>query len=144
MKELLCKISQRVKRLFYRPGDQQTPYLQQRLLFIFKQFYVSFLDLNMNNTIHQFFHKLLKCSTSIRTVERNVKDAQLTVIQANVIPLVIGANLLAIFLIIKIKQGKFSSPHILFLILCLSDSVIGMIQTDRNLRQVEIKLPNMF
>ena len=98
----------------------------------------------MNNTIHQFFHKLFKCSTSIRAVERNVKDAQLTVIYANVIPLVIGANFLAIFWIIKIKQGKFSSPHILFSILFLSDSIIGMIQTDRNLRQVEIKLFNMF
>ena len=52
----------------------------------------------------------------------------LTVLYSCLIPLIICANLLLIIGIIKIKRNKFTSCEILFLILFLSDLIIGVVQ----------------
>ena len=51
----------------------------------------------------------------------------LTVLYSCLIPLIICANLLLIIGIIKIKRNKFTSCEI-FLILFLSDLIIGVVQ----------------
>ena len=52
----------------------------------------------------------------------------LTVLYSCLIPLIICANLLLIIGIIKIKRIKFTLNQILFLILSLSDLIIGVVQ----------------
>ena len=52
----------------------------------------------------------------------------LTVLDSCLIPLIICANLLLVIGIIKIKRHKFISCQILFLILFLSDLIIGVVQ----------------
>ena len=52
----------------------------------------------------------------------------LTAIYASLIPLIISANLLLIFGIIKTKRNNFTSSQILFLTLFLSDLTFGLVQ----------------
>ena len=82
----------------------------------------------MNNTTQQCLHKLHKCLIQRTRVDGDAKGTLLTVISAILMPLVIGANFLIIFGIIKTKLGNFSSPQILFLTLFLNDLIISMFQ----------------
>ena len=52
----------------------------------------------------------------------------MTAIHASLIPLIISANFLSIFGIIKTKRNEFTSSHILFLTLFLSDLSYGVVQ----------------
>ena len=51
-----------------------------------------------------------------------------TIIYSVLIPLIIGANILSISGIIKMKRNKFTTSQILFIILCISDLSFGIIQ----------------
>ena len=79
----------------------------------------------MNNT--QLQHKLQQCVLLFRREDPNIKTL-LTVLYSCLIPLIICANLLLIFGIIKTKLNKFTSSQILFLILFISDLTFGVVQ----------------
>ena len=52
----------------------------------------------------------------------------MTITYASLIPLIVSANLLLIFGIIKTKRNKFMSSQILFLALFMSDLTLGVVQ----------------
>ena len=87
--------------------------------------FLSRLDLAMNSTRLQCNHqkKLL-----LYFQENPNLKIPLTVLDSCLIPLIICANLLLVIGIIKIKRHKFISCQILFLILFLSDLIIGVVQ----------------
>ena len=87
--------------------------------------FFSRLDLVINNT--QLQRKLQQCVLLFRREDPNIKTL-LTVIYSCLIPLIICANLLLIFGIIKTKRKKFTSSQILFLILFISDLTFGVVQ----------------
>ena len=82
----------------------------------------------MNNATNQFPLRKPKCFTFTRTRQVGVIGEPLFVIYASLIPLIVGANLLSIFGIIKTKRRNFTSSQILFLTLFLSDITIGAVQ----------------
>ena len=82
----------------------------------------------MNNNTNQFPRRKPKCFTFTRTRQAGVIGEPLFVIYASLIPLIVGANLLSIFGIIKTKRKNFTSSQILFLTLFLSDITIGVVQ----------------
>ena len=82
----------------------------------------------MNNNTNQFPRRKPKCFTFTRTRQAGVIGEPLFVIYASLIPLIVGANLLSIFGIIKTKRKNFTSTQILFLTLFLSDITIGVVQ----------------
>ena len=82
----------------------------------------------MNNATNQFPLRKPKCFTFTRTRQAGVIGEPLFVIYASLIPLIVGANLLSIFGIIKTKRRNFTSSQILFLTLFLSDITIGAVQ----------------
>ena len=82
----------------------------------------------MNNATNQFPFRKPKCFTFTRTRQAGVIGEPLFVIYASLIPLIVGANLLSIFGIIKTKRRNFTSSQILFLTLFLSDITIGAVQ----------------
>ena len=82
----------------------------------------------MNNTTQELPKRFLQCFSLYRTEDGYVRDTSLTVIHASMIPLIIGANLLLVFGIIKSKRNKFTSSKILFLTLFLSDLTIAVVQ----------------
>ena len=88
-------------------------------------FLLSRLDIAMNNT-------QLQCKPQHDVVLFFREDPNLqillTVLYSCLIPLIICANLLLIIGIIKIKRIKFTLNQILFLILSLSDLIIGVVQ----------------
>ena len=88
-------------------------------------FFLSRLDTAMNNTQLQ-----CKPQQDVLLFFREDPNLQilLTVLYSCLIPLIICANLLLIIGIIKIKRNKFTSCEILFLILFLSDLIIGVVQ----------------
>ena len=94
----------------------------------FKPFCLFRLDLTMNNSTQELPKRFLQCFSLYRTDDGYFRDTSLTVIHASMIPLIIGANLLLIFGIIKLKRNKFTSSQILFLTLFLSDLTIAVIQ----------------
>ena len=81
----------------------------------------------MNETT-KFLYTSSKCFTAAHAVDGNARNTLLTIIYASLIPLIISANLLLIFGIIKTKQNRFSSTQILFLTLFLSDFTFGVFQ----------------
>ena len=87
--------------------------------------FLSRLDLAMNNTQLQckFRQKVL-----LYFQENPKLQILLTVLYSCLIPLIICANLLLIIGIIKVKRNKFTSSQILFLMLFLSDLIIGVVQ----------------
>ena len=82
----------------------------------------------MNNNTNQFPRRKPKCFTFTHTRQAGVIGEPLFVIYASLIPLIVGANLLSIFGIIKTKRKNFTSSQILFLTLFLSDITIGVVQ----------------
>ena len=82
----------------------------------------------MNNATNQFPLRKPKCFTFTRTRQAGGIGEPLFVIYASLIPLIVGANLLSIFGIIKTKRRNFTSSQILFLTLFLSDITIGAVQ----------------
>ena len=82
----------------------------------------------MNNATNQFPLRKPKCFTFTRTRQAGVIGEPLFVIYASLIPLIVGANSLSIFGIIKTKRRNFTSSQILFLTLFLSDITIGAVQ----------------
>ena len=82
----------------------------------------------MNNATNQFPLRKPKCFTFTRTRQAGVIGEPLFVIYASLIPLIVGANLLSSFGIIKTKRRNFTSSQILFLTLFLSDITIGAVQ----------------
>ena len=82
----------------------------------------------MNNTTQQFLIKFPKCLNLPRAEDENVTKTALTVIYSSLIPIIVCANLLLIFGIIKTKRANFSSSQIMFLILFLSDLTTGILQ----------------
>ena len=75
----------------------------------------------MNNKTEEFVHKFTKCTLLFNTKGVNVKNKVLTVIYASLIPLIIAANLLLIFGIIKTRRNKLNSSQALFSTLFVSD-----------------------
>ena len=75
----------------------------------------------MNNKTEEFVDKFTKCTLLFHTKDASVKNKVLTVIYASLIPLIIIANLLLIFGIIKTKRNKLSSSLVLFSTLFVSD-----------------------
>ena len=92
---------------------------------LFKSFY---LDFAMNNNTQHFHHKLHECAESFYQQDVNARNKLLILVYASLIPLIISANLLSIFGIIKTKRNKFTSSQILFLMLFVSDLAIGVVQ----------------
>ena len=90
----------------------------------FERFLLFSVDFDMNNDTQQFHHKLRKCASLIFA---NPRNKLLILVYAILIPLIISANLLSIFGIIKIKWNKFTSSQILFLALFVSDLTIGVV-----------------
>ena len=87
--------------------------------------FLSRLDLAMNSTRLQC--KLQKKLLLYFQENPNLK-IPLTVLYSCLIPLIICANLLLVIGIIKEKRHKFTSCQILFLMLFLSDLIIGVVQ----------------
>ena len=87
--------------------------------------FLSRLDLAMNSTRLQCNHqkKLL-----LYFQENPNLKIPLTVLDSCLIPLIICANLLLVIGIIKVKRHKFTLCQILFLLLFLSDLIIGVVQ----------------
>ena len=85
------------------------------------------LDVVMNNTTQLFSNGSLRCFSIFRIKGADVKNV-MTVIHASLIPLIISANLLSIFGIIKTKRNEFTSSQILFLTLFISDLTFGVVQ----------------
>ena len=82
----------------------------------------------MNNKTEEFVHRFTKCTLLFHTKGANVKNKILTVIYASLIPVIIGANLLLIFGIIKTRRNKLNSSQVLFLTLFVSDLTFGVVQ----------------
>ena len=87
----------------------------------------------MNNTTHQFPFSSSECFIFTRAKDANVRIEQVTIIYASLIPLIISANMLLIFGIIKTKRQRFTSSQILFLTLFSSDLTIGVVELPLNL-----------
>ena len=85
------------------------------------------LDVVMNNTTQLFSNGSLRCFSIFRIKDADVKNV-MTVIHASLIPLIISADLLSIFGIIKTKRNEFTSSQILFLTLFISDLTFGVVQ----------------
>ena len=81
----------------------------------------------MNNTTQLFTTRFPRCSSLLRIKDTNLKNV-MTVIHASLIPVIISANFLSIFGIIKTKRNAFTSSQILFLTLFLSDLSYGAVQ----------------
>ena len=96
----------------------------------FERFLLFSVDFDMNNDTQQFHHKLRKCASLIFA---NPRNKLLILVYAILIPLIIIANFLSIFGIIKTKQKKFTSSQILFLALFVSDLTIGVVQLPINI-----------
>ena len=75
----------------------------------------------MYNKTEEFVDRFTKCTLLFHTKDSSVKNKVLTVIHASLIPLIIVANLLLIFAIIKTKRNKLSSSLVLFSTLFVSD-----------------------
>ena len=90
----------------------------------FERFLLFSVDFDMNNDTQQFHHKLHECASLIFA---NPRNKLLILVYAILISLIISANLLSIFGIIKIKWNKFTSSQILFLALFVSDLTIGVV-----------------
>ena len=86
------------------------------------------LDFAMNNNTQHFHHKLHECAESFYQQDVNARNKLLILVYASLIPLIVSANLLSIFGIIKTKRNKFTSSQILFLTLFVSDLAIGVVQ----------------
>ena len=82
----------------------------------------------MNNTTEPFERRNTECFSVFRFMDSEITRPLLTGIYTSLIPLIIGANVLLITGITKIKQNKFSSSQILFLTLFLSDLSFGVVQ----------------
>ena len=82
----------------------------------------------MNNTTERFERGYTECFSVFRFIDSEITRPLLTGIYASLIPLIIGANVLLITGITKIKQNKFSSSQILFLTLFLSDLSFGVVR----------------
>ena len=82
----------------------------------------------MNNKTEEFVHRFTKYTLLFHTKGANVKNKILTVIYASLIPVIIGANLLLIFGIIKTRRNKLNSSQVLFLTLFVSDLTFGVVQ----------------
>ena len=82
----------------------------------------------MNNTTERFERGYTECLSVFRFIDSEITRPLLTGIYASLIPLIIGANVLLITGITKIKQNKFSSSQILFLTLFLSDLSFGVVR----------------
>ena len=76
----------------------------------FERFNYFSLDFDMNNNTQQFHHKLHDCAL----IFANARNKLLILVYAILIPLIISANLLSIFGIIKTKRNKSTSSQILF------------------------------
>ena len=81
----------------------------------------------MNSTTQPFTHRFPRYSLLLRIKDTNLKNV-MTVIHASLIPVIISANFLSIFGIIKTKRNAFTSSQILFLTLFLSDLSYGAVQ----------------
>ena len=88
------------------------------------------LDFDMNNDTQQFHRNLRECALLIFA---NARNKLLILVYAILIPLIIIANFLSIFGIIKTKRKKFTSSQILFLALFVSDLTIGVVQLPINI-----------
>ena len=88
------------------------------------------LDFDMNNDTQQFHRNLRECALLIFA---NARNKLLILVYAILIPLIIIANFLSIFGIIKTKPKKFTSSQILFLALFVSDLTIGVVQLPINI-----------
>ena len=84
----------------------------------------------MINDRQQFHRKLHECALLIFA---NARNKLLILVYAILIPLIISANLLSIFGIIKTKRNKFTSSQILFLTLFVSDLTVGVVQLPINI-----------
>ena len=97
--------------------------------FIISLLYCYFhLGLAMNNKTEEFVRRFTKCTLLFHTKGANVKNKVLTVIYASLIPLIIVANLLLIFGIMKTRRNKLNSSQVLFLTLFVSDLTFGVVQ----------------
>ena len=85
-------------------------------------------DYAINNTTKRFERGYTKCFSVFHFIDSEVTRPLLTGIYTSLIPLIIGANVLLITGITKIKQNKFSSSQIFFLTLFLSDLSFGVVQ----------------
>ena len=82
----------------------------------------------MNNATQQFTFRFRICFFSLEKEDANAKNVLLTLTHSILIPLIIGANLLLIFGIIKTKKKAIIPSQILFLTLFVSDLTIGVVQ----------------
>ena len=82
----------------------------------------------MNNTELEHFQTFRDFVSLIIINDENATKNRLTVTYASLIPLIVSANLLLIFGIIKTKRNKFTSSQILFLALFMSDLTFGVVQ----------------
>ena len=99
-------------------------------LYSFDIFLSFSLGFDMNNDTQQFHHNLRECALLIFA---NARNKLLILVYTTLIPLIISANLLSIFGIIKTKRNKFTSSQILFLALFVSDLTIGVVQLPINI-----------
>lgn len=82
----------------------------------------------MNNDTQQFTNKFRICLFLFEKKVVNAKNVLLTLMHSVLIPLIIGANLLLIFGMIKTKKKAITPSQVLFLTLFLSDLTIGVVQ----------------
>ena len=80
----------------------------------------------MNNSMSQ--QRIPECLMLIIPNKDHTKNLILTVIYAILVPLVIGFNSALIIGIIKIKQHRFTSSQVLFILLFVSDLTFGFTQ----------------
>ena len=79
------------------------------------------LVLIMNNKTEEFVDRFTKCRLLFHRKDASVKNKVLTVIYTSLIPLIIVANLLLIFGIIKTERNKLNSSLVLFSTLFVTD-----------------------
>ena len=82
----------------------------------------------MNNATQQFTTRFRICFFSFGKEGANAKNVLPTLIHSILIPLIIGANLLLIFGIIKTKEKAITLSQILFLMLFISDLTTAVVQ----------------
>ena len=75
----------------------------------------------MNNKTEEFVDRFTKCRLLFHRKDASVKNKVLTVIYTSLIPLIIVANLLLIFGIIKTERNKLNSSLVLFSTLFVTD-----------------------
>ena len=86
------------------------------------------LDFIMKNATQQFTIRFHTCFFVFEDEGENAKNVLLILIHSTLIPLIIFANLLSIFGIIKTKKKGLAPSQILFLTLFISDLTIGVVQ----------------